>query len=96
MMGSASCERRLFEEKVMQEYNEIQSHIDDLTGTKQQERHEAQREFMKKIFAAESDQRHEAQHEVKRDPPWQFTGENREQRRERERQERRAAKKVTT
>ena len=83
----------------MQEYNEIQSHIDDLTGTKQQERHEAQREFMKKIFAAESDQRHEAQraqHEVKRDPPRQLTGENRAQRRERERQERRGAKKVTT
>ncbi len=83
----------------MQEYNEIQSHIDDLTGTKQQERHEAQREFMKKVLAAASDQRHEAQrvqHEVKRDPPRQFAGENRAQRRERERQERRAAKKVTT
>ena len=83
----------------MQEYNEIQRHIDDLTDTKQQERHEAQREFMKKIFGAENDQRHEAQraqHEVKRDPPTQFAGENRAQRRERERQERRAAKKVTT
>jgi hypothetical protein len=57
-----------------------QDKIDELTNSAQQERHEAQR----------------VQHEVKRDPPRQFAGENRAQRRERERQERRAAKKVTT
>lgn len=48
-----------------------QDKIDTLTGTAQQERHEAQREV-----------------------PQHRPGENRAQRRERERQERRAAKKV--
>jgi hypothetical protein len=77
----------------MQEYNEIQSHIDDLTGTKQQERHKAQRELMKKLLAGENDQRQEVQ-QVQRATPSYWPGENRAQRRERERQERRAEKKV--
>lgn len=59
-------------------FNWAQDKIDALTGIEQQERRAVQR----------------LQHDAQHDLPRQFDGENRAQRRERERQERKAAKKV--
>ena len=73
----------------MQEYNTIQRQIDDLTGTISEQRHAEQRRFVEAMTRTNDSP-------TATEPLLyaEYSTENRAQRRERERQERRAAKKV--